>query len=324
MDQFLQALINGMVLGGFYAAMVLGFSIIWGVMGVINLAHGEFIMVGAFMAWFISRPPEFLMKVLKFEGFDPLLNFLMSIGYEGMDPFLGLILIMPIMFGVGYLLQKLLINRVVEKPHLVSLLVTFGLGITISNLMKVFFTADPRSVDVAYTGAIRLGIGNVTVSNIKLIVFIASLVLLVVLHQFLFRTRLGKSIRAAAQNKNAARMVGIEINSVYAITFGICVALTAAAGVLISPTQAIYPFMGPPLTLRAFTITALGGLGSIPGALLGGLILGVTESMIATFVPRIGTNLAIVASFSILVFILITRPQGLLSGLRPMEMEDGT
>jgi len=324
MDQFIQALINGIVLGGFYAAMVLGFSIIWGVMGVINLAHGEFIMVGAFMAWFISRPPEFLLKTLKFEGFDPLLNFLASVGYQGMDPFLGLVLIMPIMFVVGYLLQKLLINRVVEKPHLVSLLVTFGLGITISNLMKLFFTADPRSVNVAYSGAIPLGIGNVTVSNIKLIVFISSLVLLVVLHLFLFRTRLGKSIRAAAQNKNAARMVGIEINSVYAITFGICVALTAAAGVLISPTQAIYPFMGPPLTLRAFTITALGGLGSIPGALLGGLILGVTESMIATFVPRIGTNLAIVASFSILVFILITRPQGLLSGLRPMEMEDGT
>ena len=322
MDQFLQALINGIVLGGFYAAMVLGFSIIWGVMGVINLAHGEFIMVGAFMAWFISRPPEFLMDVLKFEGFDPLLNVLTSLGYQGMDPFLGLIIIMPIMFAIGYVLQKLLINRVVEKPHLVSLLVTFGLGITIANLMKLLFTADPRSVNVAYSGAIPLG--NVTVSNIKLIVFIASLIILVVLHQFLFRTRLGKSIRAAAQNKNAARMVGIEIDSVYAITFGICVALTAAAGVLISPTQAIFPFMGPPLTLRAFTITALGGLGSIPGALLGGLILGVTESMIATFVPKVGTNLAIVASFSILVFILITRPQGLLSGLRPMEMEEGT
>ena len=322
MDQFLQALINGIVLGGFYAAMVLGFSIIWGVMGVINLAHGEFIMVGAFMAWFISRPPEFLMNVLKFEGFDPLLNVLTSLGYQGMDPFLGLIIIMPIMFGIGYVLQKFLINRVVEKPHLVSLLVTFGLGITIANLMKLLFTADPRSVNVAYSGAIPLG--NVTVSNIKLIVFIGSLIILVILHQFLFRTRLGKSIRAAAQNKNAARMVGIEIDSVYAITFGICVALTAAAGVLISPTQAIFPFMGPPLTLRAFTITALGGLGSIPGALLGGLILGVTESMIATFVPKVGTNLAIVASFSILVFILITRPQGLLSGLRPMEMEEGT
>jgi branched-chain amino acid transport system permease protein len=150
---------------------------------------------------------------------------------------------------------------------------------------------------------------------------VCALFLLVILHTFLNHTKLGKSIRAAAQNKNAARMVGIEIDNVYAITFGLCIAITAAAGVLVGPTRAIFPFMGPPLTLRAFTITALGGLGSIPGAVLGGIILGVTETMIATFVPGIGTNLAIVASFSILVFILITRPQGLLMGLRPMQQE---
>jgi branched-chain amino acid transport system permease protein len=196
-------------------------------------------------------------------------------------------------------------------------LVTFGLSITLANIAKLLFSASPRSVDVAYTGALRMG--DVTVSNIKAIVFVGALILLFGLYLFLNHTRLGKSIRAAAQNKNAARMVGIEINTVYAITFGLCVALTGAAGMMISPTQAIFPFMGPPLTLRAFTITALGGLGSVPGALLGGLLLGITETMIATFVPGIGTNLAIVASFSILVLILITRPQGLLSGLRPMQ-----
>lgn len=322
MDQFLQALINGILLGGFYAAMVLGFSIIWGVMGVINLSHGEFIMIGAYLAWLVSKPPDFLMDQIKFEGFDPIFNFLLRQGWQGMDPFLGLIIVIPVMFLFGYLLQKYLINRVVERPHLVSLLVTFGLGITLANLFKLLFSADARSVNVPYTGAIPLG--NVTMSNIKAIVFGGALAILIMLYLFLFYTRLGKSIRAAAQNKDAARMVGIEIDSVYAITFGLCVALTAVAGVMISPTQAIFPFMGPPLTLRAFTITALGGLGSIPGALLGGLILGITETMIATFVPKVGTNLAIVASFSILVIILITRPQGLLSGLRPMEMKEGT
>jgi branched-chain amino acid transport system permease protein len=322
MDQFLQALINGILLGGFYAAMVLGFSIIWGVMGVINLSHGEFLMVGAYMAWMISKPPEFIMEALKFEGFDPLLSMLASSGYQGMDPFLGLVVIMPIMFVVGFLLQKYLINRIVEKPHLVSLLVTFGLGIVIANVAKLVFSADPRSVNVSYTGALRFG--DITLSNIKLVAFVGALIMLAGLYLFLHHTRLGKSIRAAAQNKNAARMVGIEIDKVYAITFGICIALTAAAGVMISPTQAIFPFMGPPLTLRAFTITALGGLGSIPGALIGGLVLGIIETMIATFVPRVGTNLAIVASFTILVIILITRPQGLLGGLRPMELEEGT
>ena len=319
MDQFLQALINGILLGGFYAAMVLGFSIIWGVMGVINLAHGEFIMMGAFMAWILSEPPEYIIETLKFEGFDPLFNFLISLGFHGMDPFMALLIIMPVMFVFGYLLQRHLINRVVEKPHLVSLLVTFGLSITLANLAKIFFSASPRSVDVVYSGALRLG--DVTLSNIKTLVFLGALIILAMLYLFVHHTRLGKSIRAAAQNKNAARMVGIEIDSVYAVTFGICVAITGAAGVLISPTQATFPFMGPPLTLRAFTITALGGLGSIPGALLGGLLLGIIETMIATFVPRVGTNLAIVASFSILVIILITRPQGLLSGLRPMQQE---
>ena len=320
MDQFLQALVNGILLGGFYAAMVLGFSIIWGVMGVINLSHGEFIMMGAFMAWLLSEPPDFLMEQFKFEGLDPLLTYLVGIGYQGMDPFLSLLIIMPIMFIFGYLLQKYLINRVVEKPHLVSLLVTFGLSITLANVAKLLFTASPRSVDVAYSGALRAG--DLTFSNIKSLVFVAALIMLGALYLFLHGTRMGKSIRAAAQNKTAARMVGIEIDRVYAITFGLCVAITGAAGMMISPTQAIFPFMGPPFTLRAFTITALGGLGSVPGALLGGLVLGVTETMIATFVPRIGTNLAIVASFSILVLILITRPQGLLTGLRPMQVEE--
>ncbi len=322
MDQFSQALINGILLGGFYAAMVLGFSIIWGVMGVINLAHGEFIMMGAFMAWMISKPPEFVMDTIDFRGFDPLLNGLAGLGFQGMDPFLGLLIVMPVMFVFGYLLQKYLINRVVEKPYLVSLLVTFGLSIIMANIFKLLFTADPRSVNVPYSGA--LPVGDLTVSNIKLVVFVGALVMLGGLYAFLFYTRLGKSIRAAAQNKTAAKMVGIEIDVVYAITFGLAIALTGAAGVLISPTQAIFPFMGAPLTLRAFTITALGGLGSIPGALVGGLLLGITETMIATFVPRVGTNLAIVASFSILVIILITRPQGLMQGLRPMDMEEGT
>ena len=322
MDQFLQALINGVLLGGFYAAMVLGFSIIWGVMGVINLAHGEFILIGAYLTWLLSEPPDYLRSQINFPGLHPLFNFMERVGFTGMDPFMALLIILPLMFIFGYLLQKYLINRVVEKPHLVSLLVTFGLSIVMANIAKLLFTASPRSVDVAYSGALRMG--DLTFSNIKTLVFFGALVMLAGLYVFLHYTRLGKSIRAAAQNKTAARMVGIEIDTVYAITFGICVALTGAAGMLINPTQAIFPFMGPPLTLRAFTITALGGLGSIPGALLGGLILGVTETMIATFVPRVGTNLAIVASFAILVIILVTRPQGLLSGLRPMQVEEGT
>lgn len=295
MDAILQALVQGVLLGGFYAAMVLGFSVIWGVMGVINLAHGEYLMVGAYLAWMLST-------------------------YLGMDPFLALIVILPVMFVVGYLVQRLLINRIVERPHLMALLVTFGLGIAIANVFKLLFTADPRYINVSYGGAFEAG--GITFPIVKSMIFIASLIIMTTLALFLKRSRLGKSIRAAAQNKNAARIVGIEIENVYAITAGICIALTAGAGAMISLTVPVYPFMGPPFTLKAFTITALGGLGRIPGALLGGLILGMTETMIARFVPGIGTNLGIATSFVLLVVVLIVRPQGLLQGLRPMTDDD--
>ncbi len=294
MEQFLQALVSGLLLGGFYALMVLGFSVIWGVMGVINLAHGEYLMLGAYMAWGLYR-------------------------FFTWDPFLSLVLILPLMFLVGYLMQIVLINRIVERPHLMSLPVTFGISIALANLGKILFTADPRNVTVAYSGAVELA--GITLPIAKTIIFGLALCMMLGLHLFLQRSRLGKSIRAAAQNKNAARIVGIDINRVYAVTAGLCIALTAAAGAMLSPVQAIFPFMGPPFTLQAVTITALGGLGRIPGALMGGIVLGVTEIFISTYVPAIGTNLGVATSFVLLVIILILRPQGLLGGLRPYDAE---
>ena len=294
MELLLQALLNGVLLGGYYAVMVLGFSIIWGVMGVINLAHGEFLMIGAYAAWMLFRA-------------------------FGVDPFLSLVIIMPVMFGVGYVLQRVLINRVVERPHLISLLVTFGLSIALATLANVIFTADPRTVPVSYNGSID--ILGMTVPIVKTLILFLALLIMFALHLFLQRTRLGRSIRAAAQNKNAARIVGVEVGQVYAITFGIAIAITAAAGAMISPVAPIFPFMGPPFTLKAFTITALGGLGRIPGALLGGIVLGLVETLLATFIPGVGTNVGVAASFVLLVLVLILRPQGLLQGLRPMEVE---
>lgn len=290
MDQLSQAAINGVMLGGFYAVMVLGFSIIWGVMGVINLAHGEFVMVGAYITWILSK--QF-----------------------GWEPFATVIVVFPVMFAVGYALQRGLINRVIDRPYLISLLVTYGLSIIIANATKILFTATPRTVDTAFSGFWR--VGDVTIPITKTIVLIAALIIMAGLHLFLQYTRLGKSIRAAAQNREAARIVGIEIKHVYAITFAICIGLTAVAGTLVAPTQPIYPFMGPPLTLKAFAITAMAGLGSIPGALMGGIVLGLVEVLIATFVPGVGTNLGIVSSFVILVVVLVTRPQGLFGGLKP-------
>jgi branched-chain amino acid transport system permease protein len=290
MDQFTQAMINGIMLGGFYGAMVLGFSIIWGVMGVINLAHGEFIMAGAYLTWVMNKQ-------------------------YGWEPFAALLVILPVFFVAGYILQRILINRVIERPHLISLLVTFGLSIIIANVYKLVYSATPRAVNSALSGFWR--VGNVTIPITRTYVVLAALTMMIALHLFLQYTRLGKSIRAAAQNREAARIVGIEIGRVYAITFAICIALTGAAGMLVSPTQAIFPFMGAPLTLKAFAITAMSGLGSIPGALMGGIVLGLIEVFIATYVPGIGTNLGVISSFVILVVVLVTRPQGLFGGLKP-------
>ena len=292
MDQFLQALINGVALGGFYAAMVLGFSIIWGVMGVINLAHGEFLMIGAYLAWIMNR-------------------------YFHWEPFATLIVVLPVMFMLGYLLQRLLINRVVERPPLISLLVTYALSIVFANILKLFFTGTPRSVDTVIAGFWRLG--NITIPVVKTSILVISILMVLTLALVLEYTRLGKSIRAAAQNRNAARMVGIEISSVYAITFAICIALTGGAGVLITPIQPIFPFMGQPFTLKAFAITTMSGLGNIWGALLGSLVLGLLEVYVATYIPGVGTNLGIVVSYVILVLVLIIRPQGLFGGLKPVE-----
>ena len=292
MDQFTQAVINGIMLGGFYAVMVLGFSIIWGVMGVINLAHGEFIMAGAYTTWFLNR--QF-----------------------GWEPILTLVVVMIIFFVIGYILQRILINRIIDRPYLTSLLVTFGLAIIMANSFKLAFTATPRSVDTVLSGFWRAG--NVTIPITKTAILIIALIMMAALHMFLQRTRLGKSIRAAAQNREAARIVGIVIAVVYALTFAISIALTGAAGTLISPIQPIFPFMGAALTLKAFAITAMAGLGSIPGALVGGIVLGLIETFVATYVPGVGTNLGIISSYVILVAVLVIRPQGLFGGLKPAE-----
>lgn len=294
MDQFLQAVINGIMLGGFYSVMALGFSIIWGVMGVINLAHGEFLMIGAYMAWVLNR-------------------------YFHWEPFASLIIIIPLMYLLGYATQRLIINRIVERPPLISLLVTYALSIVFANILKLFFTGTPRSVETAISGFWR--IGNLTLPVVKTYTLAFSILMVLILMIFLTYTRLGKSVRAASQNRTAARIVGIEISSVYAVIFGICIALTGAAGALIAPIQPIFPFMGQPFTLKAFAITTMSGLGNIRGMLLGSLVLGLLEIFVATYVPGVGTTLGVVVSYVILVVVLITRPQGLFGGLKTVEQQ---
>jgi branched-subunit amino acid ABC-type transport system permease component/ABC-type branched-subunit amino acid transport system substrate-binding protein len=293
LGQLPQALVNGIALGGMYAVLVLGFSVIWGVMGVINFAHGEFVMVGAYLAWLADD-------------------------LWGVDPFLSVPAVFLVMMAFGYGVQRVLVDRVIDRPHLVSLLVMFGLAIILQNAMKLIFSADFRRADTALDGSWRVT-DSLTVPVTKFWILVVAVGVLGGLSFLLSRTRLGKGIRAAAQNREAARIVGIDVSKVYVIVFALCIGITGAAGALVSPVLAIQPFQGPPLTLKAFAITAMAGLGSIRGALGGAMVLGIIEAGLAVYVEGVGTNLAVVASFVILVAALVLRPQGLFGGLRPVD-----
>lgn len=293
MTTFLQALINGISTGGMLTLMVLGFSIIWGVMGVINFAHGEFIMLGAYAAWYAN------------DRWD-------------VEPLVSAIPIFCIMFVFGFILQKTVVNRVIDRTHLVSLLVMFSVAIIIANAVKLVFDADFRRVQSSIQKGFWAVGDSVTVPKKGFVVLIVALLVLGGLQLFLTRTRLGKSIRAAAQNREAAQIVGIDIKWVYAFTFALCIGITAVAGAMTSPIIPVFPFMGAPWTLRAFVITALSGLGSVKGALGGAMALGLIESLVATYTPGgIGTNMGVIVAFGLLVVVLVTRPQGLFGGLRP-------
>lgn len=431
MDFFFQLLINGLLLGGFYATMALGFSTIWGVMRLINLAHGELLILAAFSSWYLFNPQrqqgltisplnvdsnsglftfiilaalflivgaivsETVLDPTRFPddrqrriislgtaggaavvvfgvwaatGLQPFsigfsvillvafafsLGFFIShvalgmwfdqprtptrvgasyaigavatavlyltwqgLGYPPLDPFLSLPLIFILFFGLGYALQRGFFNRLVEGPYLTMLLVTFAVAIILQSFLLQVFAADPRKTNVTYGNAFSLFGTDLTISLPKLYTIIISVLMIVGLVVFLRYTRVGYAIRAAAQNKMAAKLMGINIKEVYAMTFAVSLALTAMAGAMMSTFQPVTPTTGPAWTLRAFAIVALGGLGKVQGVVVGGLVLGVVESYIGGYID---IGWAITAAFIMLVVMLVLRPQGITGGLVPTE-----
>ena len=282
----LQILVNGILKGGLYALMAMGMSLIWGVMDIINIAHGSFIMLGAFTTYW-------LFTLL------------------GMDPFLSLFFSIAILFLLGYGVQKYIINYIIRASAFITLILAFGIEIFINNLALVLWTADVRKVEVPY-GAANFTIGNwVTIPTIRLIAFLMVIVISAVFFFILNRTNLGRSIRATSQDLDAARLVGVDVARTYAITFGMGVGAAAAAGTLWSILFPISPIMGGELTLKSFVVVIIGGLGSMLGPIIGGLALGVTEAFGSTWFGSTYENLI---GFSILVLVLILRPKGILGG----------
>jgi len=280
---FIQSLINGLLLGGIYAACSAGFSLAFGVMGVVNLSHGDFVMLGAFITYWLFT-------------------------LSGMDPFLTLPVSVAALYGLGFLLQRLAINRLAGAPPIMSYLLTFGVHLVLSNLALRAWTADYRTVNTAYSG-LTWGWGGIVLPVSRLVTFLAAMAVILGLYYLLYRTEIGRAVRATAQDRDMARLTGVRVFRVYSFTFALAAAVTGAAGSLISNTWVIYPQMGLPFTIIAFCVVVLGGMGYLPGTLIGGLILGVVESMATTYLTA-GISLAL--SFFLLLLMLTLRPGGVL------------
>jgi branched-chain amino acid transport system permease protein len=278
-----QVIINGLLKGGLYAMMAMGMSMIWGVMNIINIAHGSFIMLGAYATYWL------------FAGL-------------GLDPFVSLPLSMGLIFLLGWLLQKYLINLVVQADIFITLLLTFGIELLINNLALLFWTADVRKVDVSY-GAANFTLFGATIPVVRLAAFGLALAISALLFYIMNRSRLGRAIRATSQELEAAKLTGVHVGNIYAITFAIGTALAAAAGTLWSILFPISPSMGGILTLKSFVVTIIGGLGTMLGPMIGGLILGVVEALGTNWFGSTFENLI---SFGIFLVVLILMPKGIL------------
>lgn len=275
--------LGGVMQGGVYAMFAVGLTLIFGVMRIINAAHGEMVMMGAYLTW-------------------------VSFSYLGLDPLLSLVLTLPLAFLFGVVLQKLLLNSVVGEPELTGLLITFGLGLTIIYTVELIFTTDFRTIPYA-PGAVRLT-KTISVGQNRVISFAMAVVISVGVYLFLKATRLGKAIRATALNAEVSMVCGINVRRIYLITTGLAAALAVAGGALVSIQFGFNPETGGLYTLQAFAIVILGGRGHYVGALVGGLMLAVLENLVSLLVPN-GTAMVELAAYGLMILVLLIRPGGL-------------
>lgn len=288
-----QALVTGLLLGGVYGLVSMGLSLIFGVLHIINFAHGALMTVGMYTSFLL-------------------------VASTGLDPYATIVVSVALLFVAGVAVQKVLVNRIMGQPLENQLLLTLGLAIFIENALLLAFTATPRAVQLPYgTGSIPLGFTELqlpfrvfgTVASLpRTIAFFGALLVAGGLYLLLQRTKLGTAIRAVAQNPTGASLVGVNVGRIYVLTFGLGAGCVGAAGVLVLPFLSLEPTTGEMFNILAFVIVVLGGMGSVLGALLGGLLIGVTQELGG--VVFIGQS-KLLAVFIVFILVLFLRPQGL-------------
>ena len=286
MIEYLEPLINGILLGGLYGVVGIGLSMVFGIMRQVNLAHGDLMILSSYFS-------------------------LLFLQVLGLHPLVTLILAAPLMFFIGYLIQIFLFNRVMQRGMEPFLMISFGLSIIIQNTLLLTFTPDARSLETTLVIKSVDAFGLFNIPLIYLVNFGVGALVLMALQQFMKRTYMGWAINAAADNETAAKLMGINPKKVYAYAMGIAAVTAAISGVLVGMTFTFYPHSGTQYLIIAFGVVIIGGLGSLPGTFVGGLILGVSQ----LFGGRIlGPGFQLLSGYIILLIILTVRPQGLLGG----------
>jgi branched-chain amino acid transport system permease protein len=299
MDIFIQQLINGLTLGSVYAVVALGYTMVYGIIQLINFAHGELVMIGAMVAFT-------LIGVLVPTGLHPLLVVVLATGCA-----------VPVCMLIGYAMERLAYRPLRRAPRLAPLITAIGVSIILQHLALLIWSRN----NLAFPQIIRIeaySIGGATITNVQIAIMAMSLLMMAGLALLVYRTRLGTAMRATAQNAQVAGLMGIDINRMIAATFLIGAALAAVAGVMVGSYYGIAHYqMGALLGLKAFSAAVLGGIGNLPGAMLGGLLLGVVEALGAGYIGDLtgdvfGSNYQDVFAFLVLIAVLVFRPSGLL------------
>jgi branched-chain amino acid transport system permease protein len=291
LETILQLTINGLMLGGIYALIAIGLTLIFGVVRIINFAQGEFLMIGMFATFWIFS----LLKI---------------------DPYIALFIFTPLLFLFGVGTERLMIKPILNAPPIAQIFSTFGLSIVLQNGALMFWKSDYRSLETAYSNAV-INWSGLMINVPRLVAFLVAVGIVILLYLFLQKTYLGKAMNAVAQDRDAAQLMGVDINKIYMVAFGVGIGLEGLAGALIMPIYATYPTVGFTFGLIAFVVVVLGGLGNMIGAFLGGLVIGLVESFSGFYVsPELNTAIY----FLIFVLVLIIRPSGLMGIVGAEEM----